>query len=96
MALFDTLVIGFSHLNSGQNEEAIEEYDKALKINPNYDVLTMPKVFLFLGLIKTKRLLKSMTKALNINPNGNALILKGFSLSKLGKDERLLKSMTRP
>jgi tetratricopeptide (TPR) repeat protein len=36
MVLFYTLVTGFSHFNSGQNEEAIVEYDKAIEINPRY------------------------------------------------------------
>ena len=60
---------GNDYSNLGQYERAIEDYKKAIELNPNDDVAYYYRGIAYYFLNQYERALKDFDKALKINPN---------------------------
>jgi tetratricopeptide (TPR) repeat protein len=83
---------GNTHYRCGRNNEAIECYDKAIEIDPNYTSAWNGKGLVLKRLKKYDEALKCYDKAIEINPNyAKAWIKKCNALCSLGKYEEAIK-----
>ncbi len=87
MLLFLVTIIGFSYYESGRDHDAIEFYEKALKIDPNYIYAYNNKGLSLSRLDRDTEAIAEYDKALERDPNAlKAYYNKGLSLSRLDRD----------
>ena len=78
----------------GKHDEAIKCFDKAIKLNPNYEKAWNNKGVALDNLGKHDEAIKCYDKAIKLNPNDeDAWYNKGLALDKLGKDKEAIKSL---
>ena len=86
MYYFYATIVGFSYYDSGRNEDSLNFYDKALKLDLKISMPTTTKASLFLASKETKNQYQCYEEALRIDPNAiKVLFNKGVSLSRLGR-----------
>ena len=82
--------------NSGNDEEAIAKYDRAVKAAPQYYSAWASKGYSLLNLNRSEEALLSYEKAIELKPNYSWLWGKhGWVLSRLGRDEEAISSYDR-
>ena len=62
---------GNAYLNLNQYERAIQDYNKAIQLNPNYFEAYNNRGWAYYCLKKYQQALKDFDKALELNPNNN-------------------------
>ena len=75
----------------GNHTEAIETYDKALKIKPNFDAVWFNKACAQALLSRKEDALNSLKKAIELNPGYKSVAKNNPDFSKLGGDADFLK-----
>jgi tetratricopeptide (TPR) repeat protein len=87
---------GAEFLKQGKKEEALECFDKAIKINPSFEPPWVDKIRIFLDAKKYDEALEYADKALGLHRHsGDALKLKGLTLIHLGRNEEALDSLQK-
>ena len=82
----DWIENGILFFNAGKYNEAIECYDKAIKLNPNSLVALYNKGSAVMQLGKYNEVIECYDKAIKLNPNSLvALYNKGLAVMQLGK-----------
>jgi len=80
----------------GKLSEAIECFDKAIEINPTFELPWTNKASIFFNLKKYDEALECVNKALELHPNwSEALKLKGMILINLKKNEESLECLEK-
>ena len=77
---------GFTYMESGEYENAIQEFDKAIQLHPNYAFSYRNRGLAYANLRQYQRAIQDFDKAIQIDPN-NAPAYKhrGFAYRKLGQ-----------
>jgi len=85
---------GIALLELGENDKAIEEYDKAIKIDPNNVVIYSNKGIALKNLGKYEEAIQEYDKALAIDPNyARAWYNKSCDLAPMGNIDDSLKNL---
>jgi len=89
-------VEGTEFSKQGKTSEAIECFNKAIEINPLFELPWANKASIFLNLKGYGEALDCANKALELHPNwSEALKIKGMVLINLGKNEEALESLEK-
>jgi tetratricopeptide (TPR) repeat protein len=87
---------GYDLNNEGKYDEAIQAFDKTLKIDPNNAYAWNNKGYALISLGRNEEGLQACDKALEINPNNTyAWNNKAWALNNLGKNEESLQAYNR-
>jgi tetratricopeptide (TPR) repeat protein len=87
------IIEGNRYVNIGKYEEAIESYDQALDMDPNYAIPWYNKGSVLDYLGKPEEAIESFDQALDIDPNyADAWNNKGIALGELGNYEEAIES----
>ena len=77
---------GNKHLEKGENKEAIDDFTREIKINPDYADAYYNRGIAYFKLGKTQEAISDFTSAIRINPNlWAALYNRGVAYRTLGK-----------
>ena len=91
-----TNIVGLAYSNAGKDKEAIDFYDRALKINSGYADTYLNKGLSFYKLFQFKESLVNYDKALMINPSYvKVLIAKSLSFIMLKRYDEAKKSIDK-
>jgi len=87
---------GAELLRQGKLREAIDYFDKAIKINPSFELPWCNKAKIFLNLKKFDEALEYINKTLELHPKwSDALSLKGIILINLKKNEEAIECLEK-
>ena len=82
---------GTAYSELGQNERAIQDYDKAIELNPNYATAYNNRGESYRHLGQYERAIQDYDKAIELNPNDDyAYNNRGISYNDLGQYERAI------
>ena len=82
---------GRSYSELGKNERAIEDYDKAIELDPDDDGAYNNRGFSYRRLGQYQRAIEDFDKAIELDPNfAGAYNNRGFSYRNLGRYQRAL------
>jgi tetratricopeptide (TPR) repeat protein len=85
--------IAYSFGEKGEHVKAIEYYDKAIALNPNFEEAWFNKGFRLGKLERHEEAIECYNKAIALNPNDEeAWFNKGFVLGELGRHEEAIES----
>lgn len=79
----------------GEKQEAINAYDEAIKLKPDYAVAYLGKGVALQDQGKLGEAIEAFDKAISINPTANAYQNKALTLDALGKYEEAISSYTK-
>ena len=84
---------GITHSRLGQHEEALEAYNKAIEIKPEYQDAWYNKGIVLYNLDRHEEALRTFEKVIEFNPDvHDAWRGKGAALQKLGRHEEAIKA----
>ena len=83
-------IVGIALSELGKYEEAIECYDEAIRINPDYASAYLNKGSALSDLGKKEEAIECYDEAIRIKPDYAAYFNKGIALSELGKKEEAI------
>ncbi|MBE9595184.1 MAG: tetratricopeptide repeat protein, partial [Proteobacteria bacterium] len=87
---------GAAYANLNLHERAIEDYDKALELNPKYAMAYHNRGGAYANLKQYERAIEDYNKAIELNPNyAKAYGNRGIAYSEIGKYEESVRDMKK-